>query len=188
MHSCTHSHLHVTLHAPRGLLKQTADVMEVQHLSEPGAASDSARLAEMLYKQLAPSLITHLISPHPRRSLVLLPREHRGLQREDVDANITLVNCAFEVWPDRVPSQYDLAASIVLLDCHLSGDLLKVSQVTSDQLPKSVEWAKDYKRVLQHARLLARKSQSSRSPAIAIMKRQVSFVSRGETSRSPQPQ
>ena len=153
MHSCTHSHLHVTLHAPRGLLKQTADVMEVQHLSEPGAASDSARLAEMLYKQLAPSLITHLISPHPRRSLVLLPRAvDRGLQREDVDANITLVNCAFEVWPDKVPSQYELTASIVRLDWHLSGDLLKVQDVTGDQLSKSVEWAKDYKRVLQHAR------------------------------------
>ena len=177
-----------TLHAPRGLLNQTAEVMEVQHISEPGPASDSARLAQMLYKQLAPSLITHLISSHPRRVLVLLPRQHRSLQREDVDANITLVNCAFEVWPDRVPSQYDLAACIVLLDGHLSGDLLKVNQVTSDQLPKSVEWAKDYKRVLQHARLLARKSQSSRSPAIARMKRQVSFVSRGETSRSPQPQ
>ena len=149
--------------------------------------ADSARLAEMLYNQLAPSLITHLISPHPRRSLVLLPRD-RGLQREDVDANITLVNCAFEVWPDRVPSQYDLAACIVLLDGHLSGDLLKVNQVTSDQLPKSVEWAKDYKRVSQHARLLARKTLQSGSPAIAHMKRKLSFVSRGETSRSPQPQ
>ena len=136
---------------------------------------------------LPPSLITHLISPHPRRSLVLLPRD-RGLQREDVDANITLVNCAFEVWPDRVPSQYDLAACIVLLDGHLSGDLLKVNQVTSDQVPKSVEWAKDYKRVLQHARLLARKTLSSGSPAIAHMKRKLSFVSRRETSRSPQPQ
>jgi hypothetical protein len=185
MHSCTHSHLHVTLHraihVPYTLLKQTEVVMEMPQ-------ADCARLGEMLYKQLEPALITHLISHRPRRSLVLLPREHRGLQREDVDANITLVNCAFEVWPDRVPSQYDLAASIVLLDCHLSGDLLKVSQVTSDQLPKSVEWAKDYKRVLQHARLLARKTLESGSPAIAHMKRKLSFVSRRETARSPQPQ
>ena len=113
--------------------------------------ADSARLAEMLYNQLAPSLITHLISPHPRRSLVLLPREHRGLQKEDVDANITLVNCAFEVWPDRVPSLYELAASIVRLDWHLSGDLLKVQDVTGDHAAEQVG-AKDYKRVLQHAR------------------------------------
>ena len=123
--------------------------------------ADSARLAEMLYNQLAPSLITHLISPHPRRSLVLLPREHRGLQKEDVDANITLVNCAFEVWPDRVPSLYELAASIVRLGWHLSGDLLKVQDVTGDQLSKSVEWAKDYNRVLQHSRLARTISFSS---------------------------
>lgn len=113
--------------------------------------SDCARLGEMLYKQLEPALITHLISQHPRRSLVLLPREHRGLQKEDVDANITLVNCAFEVWPDRVPSLYELAASIVRLDWHLSGDLLKVQDVTGDHAAEPVG-AKDYKRVLQHAR------------------------------------
>ena len=108
-----------------------------------GAPSGCARLGEMLYKQLEPALIAHLISHHPRRSLVLLPREHRGLQKGDVDTNITLVNCAFGVWPDKVPSVYALASAIVRLGWHLSGDLLKVSQVTSDQLPKSVEWAKD---------------------------------------------
>ena len=84
--------------------------------------SDCARLGEMLYKQLEPALITHLISQHPRRSLVLLPREHRGLQKEDVDTNITFVNCAFEVWPDKVPSVYALASAIVRLDWHLSGN------------------------------------------------------------------
>ena len=116
------------------------------------APSGCARLGEMLYKQLEPALITHLISHHPRRSLVLLPREHRGLQKEDVDANITLVNCAFEVWPDRVPSLYELAASIARLSWHLSGDLLKVQDVTGDHAAEQVG-AKDYKRVLQHARL-----------------------------------
>ena len=92
---------------------------------------------------------------------VICGQLHRGLQKEDVDANITLVNCAFEVWPDRVPSLYELAASIVRLDWHLSGDLLKVQDVTGDQLSKSVEWAKDYKRVLQHARLARTTSFSS---------------------------
>ena len=82
---------------------------------------------------------------------VICGQLHRGLQKEDVDANITLVNCAFEVWPDRVPSLYELAASIVRLDWHLSGDLLKVQDVTGDHAAEPVG-AKDYKRVLQHAR------------------------------------
>ena len=148
--------------------------------------SDCARLGEMLYKQLEPALITHLISQHPRRSLVLLPREHRGLQKEDVDTIVTLVNCAFEVWPDKVPSVYTLASAIVRLDWHLSGDLLKVKD--TGNLGLSVEWAKDYKRVLQHARLLSRKTFHSGSPALAEMKRKLSFPSRGHTPRSPQPQ
>jgi len=139
--------------------------------------SECARLGEMLYKQLSPALITHLISQHPRRSLV---------QKEDVDTNITLVNCAFEVWPDKVPSVYALASAIVRLDWHLSGDLLKVKD--TGNLGLSVEWAKDYKRVLQHARLLARKTFHSGSPALAEMKRKLSFPSRGHTPRSPQPQ
>ena len=89
---------------------------------------------------LAPEIITHLISPQPRRSLVLLPqvRIHRPLQQEDVDANLALVNCGFEVFPDREPSQYELAASIVRLDWHLSGELLTVKG-TGEQLGESVE-------------------------------------------------
>ena len=142
-------------------------------------------LADKLFRELPPELLSYMISRESRRGLVLVDklRCHKPLTKDSLDCNQDVVLIAFDVFPSGIPSKYTLAAAIVQLDEKVKGGLLKACDL-AEKTAKAMHWAIEYRRLLQKARSLGRRSSNSRSEALLAMKRKLQFPSRADGNKA----
>lgn len=121
-----------------------------------------------LADSLPDGLHLHLLGDQPKRGIVKIEGKTVGFK--DIELNAPQIIAALKFFPDRIPGVYDIASALVHCNEAMHGLLFKAAGDKEKTIALALGSAKTYKKLLQQARRLARRSEFSRSPVLQTIK------------------
>ena len=128
-----------------------------------------------LARSLPEALAWQLKGPNPDRGLFQLAGAKQQPSKDDIELHEPHICAALEFAPDHIPGMYELAAVLVHCDVQMEGKLYKADGAQEVLGERALADAKIYKRLLQAARRLTRRSWHSRSPELQRIKATTTF-------------